>query len=150
LCCSGYCLFCVVLRIVCVYMCTVLLPPGGYPIAVYKYIISYKLHIYVIHFFFKLEITYIYELSVDTYCFTRISYILKGVSVLTEPLSGRQHSSLHLIWRMAHVDECIVTYKSWTLHFSWNFNSHDDLVRTTICWRINSICSMFLVPCINP
>ena len=35
-----YCLFCVVLCIVCVYMCTVLLPPGGYPIAV-KYIISY-------------------------------------------------------------------------------------------------------------
>jgi len=27
-------LFCVVLCIVCVYMCTVLLPPGGYPIAV--------------------------------------------------------------------------------------------------------------------
>jgi len=35
-----YCLFCVVLCIVCVYMSTVLLPPGGYPIAV-KYIISY-------------------------------------------------------------------------------------------------------------
>jgi len=35
-----YYLFCVVLRIVCVYMFTVLLPPGGYPIAV-KYIISY-------------------------------------------------------------------------------------------------------------
>jgi len=41
--------FCVVLRIVCfvlfsmlfVYMCTVLLPPGGYPIAVNKYIMSY-------------------------------------------------------------------------------------------------------------
>jgi len=33
-------LFCVVLCIVCVYMCIVLLPPGGYPIAV-KYIISY-------------------------------------------------------------------------------------------------------------
>jgi len=30
--------FCVVLCIVCVYMCTELLPPGGYPIAV-KYII---------------------------------------------------------------------------------------------------------------
>ena len=29
---------CVVLFIVCVYMCTVLLPPGGYPIAVNKYI----------------------------------------------------------------------------------------------------------------
>ena len=39
LCCSMYCLFCDVLCIVCVYMCTVLLSPGGYPIAV-KYIIS--------------------------------------------------------------------------------------------------------------
>ena len=34
------CVDCVVLCTVCVYMCTVLLPPGGYPIAV-KYIISY-------------------------------------------------------------------------------------------------------------
>ena len=34
------CLFCVVLCIVCVYMCTQLLPPGGYPIAV-KHIVSY-------------------------------------------------------------------------------------------------------------
>jgi len=33
-----YCLFCDVLCIVCAYMCTELLPPGGYPIAV-KYII---------------------------------------------------------------------------------------------------------------
>jgi len=43
-------LFCVVLCIVCVYMCTVLLPPGGYPIAV-KYIISYIYHImyYIYH-----------------------------------------------------------------------------------------------------
>jgi len=32
-------LFCVVFCIVCVYMCTVLLPPGGYPIAV-KYTIK--------------------------------------------------------------------------------------------------------------
>jgi len=39
LCCSMYCLFCDVLCIVCVYTCTVLLPPGGYPIAV-KYIIN--------------------------------------------------------------------------------------------------------------
>jgi len=39
-----YVLFvCVVLCIVCVYMCTVLLLPGGYPIAV-KYIISNILH----------------------------------------------------------------------------------------------------------
>jgi len=35
-----YRLFCVVLCIDCVYMCTELLPPGGYPIAVNKYIIS--------------------------------------------------------------------------------------------------------------
>ena len=42
LCCSMYCLFCDVLCIVCVYMCTVLLSPGGYPIAV-KYIISYHI-----------------------------------------------------------------------------------------------------------
>jgi hypothetical protein len=37
-----YRLFCVVLCTVCVYMCTVLLPPGGYPIAV-KYIILYHI-----------------------------------------------------------------------------------------------------------
>jgi hypothetical protein len=47
LCCSMYCLFCIVLCIVCVYMCTVLLPPGGYPIAV-KYIISYQILRYFI------------------------------------------------------------------------------------------------------
>jgi len=41
LCCSMYFLFFVVLYIVCVYMCTELLPPGGYPIAVNKYIIPY-------------------------------------------------------------------------------------------------------------
>jgi hypothetical protein len=39
LCCSVYCLFCDVLCIIFVYMCTELLPPGGYQIAV-KYIIS--------------------------------------------------------------------------------------------------------------
>jgi len=35
--CSLYCLFCEVSCIVCVYMCTEQLPPGGYPVAV-KYI----------------------------------------------------------------------------------------------------------------
>jgi hypothetical protein len=39
-----YCLFCDVLCIVYVYMCTKLLPPGGYPIAVkYEYITSYRM-----------------------------------------------------------------------------------------------------------
>jgi hypothetical protein len=41
LCCSMYWLFCVVLCIVCVKMCTVLLSPGDNPTAVNKYIISY-------------------------------------------------------------------------------------------------------------
>ena len=36
----GILFYCVVLCIVCVYMCTVLLPPGGNPIAVTKYIVS--------------------------------------------------------------------------------------------------------------
>jgi len=37
-----YYLFCDVLCIVCVYMSTELLPPGGYPVAV-KYIIPYRI-----------------------------------------------------------------------------------------------------------
>jgi len=39
-----YCLFCEVPCIVCVYLCTEQLPPGGYPIAVNKYIISYRIY----------------------------------------------------------------------------------------------------------
>jgi len=42
-----YRFFCDVFCIVCVYMCTELLPPGGYPIAVNKYIISY--HTYSVY-----------------------------------------------------------------------------------------------------
>jgi hypothetical protein len=42
-CCSMWYLFCDVPCIVCVYMCTEQLPPGGYPIAV-KYIISYQIY----------------------------------------------------------------------------------------------------------
>jgi hypothetical protein len=38
LCYSMYCLFCVVLCTVCVSMGTVLVPPGGDPIAVNKYV----------------------------------------------------------------------------------------------------------------
>jgi len=43
-----YSLFCVVLCIVCVYMRTVVLPPGGYQIAV-KYILS--LYYYYYHYY---------------------------------------------------------------------------------------------------
>jgi len=41
--CSMYCLFCDIPCIVCMYMCIERLPPGGYPIAVNKYIISYHI-----------------------------------------------------------------------------------------------------------
>jgi hypothetical protein len=46
--CSMYFLFCVVSCIVCVYMRTVLLPPGGYPTAI-KYIISYHINKQALH-----------------------------------------------------------------------------------------------------
>ena len=39
----GIVFHCVVLCIVCVYMCTVLMPPGVNPIAVNKYIVSYHI-----------------------------------------------------------------------------------------------------------
>jgi len=54
-----YCLFCVVLCIVCVYMCTVLLPPGGNPIAVNKYINIY-LDIIVTKVSLHIELSYSY------------------------------------------------------------------------------------------
>jgi len=60
-----YCLFCVVLCIVCVYMCTVLLPPGGYPIAV-KYI-SYHIKMAVLR-----------RLSVPSECWSQICAIVDG------------------------------------------------------------------------
>jgi hypothetical protein len=44
-----YCLYCVVLCIVCVHMRTVLLPPGGYPIAV-KYIIYHNYFLINLHY----------------------------------------------------------------------------------------------------
>ena len=47
LCCSMYCLFYVVLCIVCVcvYMCTVLLPSGGYQTALNKYISNHIINL---------------------------------------------------------------------------------------------------------
>jgi len=52
-----YCLFWEVLCIVCVYVCTELLPPGGYPIAV-KYIILYNIIIlYPSHLSYLLQIS---------------------------------------------------------------------------------------------
>ena len=52
-------------------MCTVLLPSGGYPTAVMKYIVSYIIHIsYIICY-----ISYhIYCLCVNVYCTTAIGW----------------------------------------------------------------------------
>ena len=49
-CCSMYYQFCVVLCVDCVYMFTVLLPPGAQQIAVNKYIISYIVSCYNISY----------------------------------------------------------------------------------------------------
>ena len=64
LCCSMY--FCVVICIACFvsfsvlfvfgWMCTVLLPPGGYPIAVNKYIISYYISYHIISYIISYHI----------------------------------------------------------------------------------------------
>ena len=71
LCCSMYCLFFEVLCIVCVYMCTVLLPPGGYPIAV-KYIISN--HIISYHISYHIISYHIISYHIISYHI--ISYII--------------------------------------------------------------------------
>jgi len=66
LCCSMYCLFCVVLCIVFVHMCTVLLPPGGYPIAV-KYIISYRIIYNIYHIIIYRIISYHISYQMGSY-----------------------------------------------------------------------------------
>jgi len=88
LCCSMYCFFCVVLCIVCEYMCTVLLPPGGYPIAV-KYIISYRIISYYIISYVISYITYIISYHTIWY---RISY----------------HISYHIIYHIISYVCCIM------------------------------------------
>ena len=65
-----YCLFGVVLFIVCVSMCTVLLPPGDNPIAVNKYIISY--HMYKD---FLVELAMGLNLSYGGFCINRLSFV---------------------------------------------------------------------------
>jgi len=53
-----YCLSCVVLCIVCVYIYTELLPPGGYPVAV-KYIIYHTSRCLMLVFFKAADLIYI-------------------------------------------------------------------------------------------
>jgi hypothetical protein len=70
-----YCLFCVVLCIVCVYMCTELLPPGGYPIAV-KYVISYIKHTHNTHTKkAPVQINFIYLGNKEIYCILSHIYL---------------------------------------------------------------------------
>jgi hypothetical protein len=93
-----YCLFCVVLCIICVYMCTELLPLGGYPIAV-KYIISYISYItyhipYIISYHIIYIISYhiiyhvisynIYHITSHVWAWLRISVAFKPDALWTE------------------------------------------------------------------
>jgi hypothetical protein len=78
--CVVLCIVCVdyvVLCIVCVYMCTVLLPPGGYPIAV-KRIISYHI-IYIISCIIYHILYFLFHIS---YIIHHISYILYHLSYM--------------------------------------------------------------------
>jgi hypothetical protein len=98
LCCSKYCLFCVILCSVCVYMCTELLPPGGYPIAI-KYIISYHFNDYnenfhktyvkylIFNFFFFLHRACYYN-----YCFhsNSCTYIHFKILIKTHELTSTE------------------------------------------------------------
>jgi len=98
LCRSVYCLFCVVPCIVCVYMCTVLLPPGGYPIAV-KYI-SYRMyHIYIYHI---LSYHIIYIISYHTTPHHITSYTISYIPY-------------HISYHIYHIISYIISYH--TVHF---------------------------------
>jgi len=76
-----YCLFCVVLCIVCVHMCAVLLPPGGYPVAVKYIIISYRISYYIICHGMSYHI--IYSIShVISYHIYHILYIISSYHII--------------------------------------------------------------------
>jgi membrane-associated HD superfamily phosphohydrolase len=90
-----YCLFCIVLCIVCMWMCTALLPPGDNPIAVNKYIISY---ITSHHISYHVSYHIISAVMIFFYIFTFFTRI-KSLSFIlwTYPLhlfSSRKHFSL--------------------------------------------------------
>jgi len=105
-----YYLFCVVLCIVCVYMCTVLLPPGGNPIAVNPLNaelnpICHLLALLGVHYFLRVSRIRVKSLSLTllmSYIYIyiyisslRVKYIVSYVGVPTTWIN-RQEQNTHL------------------------------------------------------
>jgi hypothetical protein len=115
-----YCLFCVVLCIVFVYMCTELLPPGGYPIAV-KYIISYEIRVlwsYQWTYFFISVILVVCNKSLPLYCV--------GRETPPPPLSTIFDNVRDVVMQAGvcgFVPETLSTALSTTVSGKWNFIS---------------------------
>jgi len=90
-----YCLFCVVLFIVSVYMCSVLLPAGGYPIAVNKYIISY--HIISYHIISYHLIAY-HIISYHIISYHIISYHIIAYHIISYHIISYHIIAYHIIY----------------------------------------------------
>jgi hypothetical protein len=91
-------LFYAVLCIVCVYMCTDLLPPGGYPIAV-KYIISYHIISYHISY-------HIISYHIISYY---ISYIVMSCHVIYHIIYHISYIVYHISYIIYHIIYHIVS-----------------------------------------
>jgi len=125
--------FCVVLCIVCVYMCTLLLPPSGYPIVV-KYIIY---HIISYHMSYHI-ISYIISYHIISYCHVMSYYVLSCHVILCLVMSCHVMSchvmschviSYHIIYHIISTVlqwnttslfavKLLVKYHSWPLNFT--------------------------------
>jgi hypothetical protein len=124
-----YCLFCVFLYIVCVYMCTELLPTGGYPIAV-KYI-SYHKHVGKFSLFcfycfatccnIRLETRLLYYASKRirhfSACVTQVFY--KHSQMLLFPLNVRVPVDIHKICYKVHHYWCALIMNGGSKLIHW-------------------------------
>ena len=131
-----YCLFCVILCIVLLYMCTVLLPPGGYPIAV-KYvtyhiisyhiisyhiisyhiisyhIISYHIIYHIISYIISYYISYhiiSYHISSYISSYHIISYHIISYHIISYHIIYRIVLSYHIVYHMVYHISYIVLY----------------------------------------
>jgi len=129
-----YCLFCVVLCIVCVYMCTELLPRGGYPIAV-KYIISY--HIISYHIISYHIISYIisYHISYHIMSYHIISYHIIPYHIISYHIVSYRIVSYHISY---HIISYHISYHIISYHISYHIISYHIILYHTISYRIVS------------
>jgi len=114
-----YCLFGVILCFVCLYMCTVLLPPGGYPIAV-KYI-SYHITSYIIYHI--------------------ISYHIMSYHII--PYHIPYNISYHTV--PYHISYCIISYHVISYHIIYHITYHTipyHIIYHIISYRI----SYYIIP----